>query len=360
MEVQREQALKDENRQLKARLKQLWQQAHENEEKQTRMREAEQGLILAADLKAFLDALLIEFKQENRLDAVGIALIDDDHEIRRYIDEEFPEVPATLFLLDQNAAVHARLSRFYVGPYDEKLHGGWFAEQEGLSGVALLPLMRGRQQLGRLHLGTQDAARYADGVGTYFLERLAGITAICIENAVNMHRLKQFGITDTLTGIRNRRYCDQRLVEEVQRAQREIRPLSCLFIDIDFFKRINDNFGHPVGDRVIAEVARRAAGQLRQFDVLARYGGEEFVVLLPHMAQSAAVEVAERIRRVIESCAVMYAEGEIPVTVSIGLATLSPPLGQDAPSEGQALLKAADDALLQAKADGRNQVVCAH
>lgn len=353
----RTQTLKDENRELKARLKGLLEQARENEDKHSRMRASELRLISATDFKTFLDALLHEFREQSRLDVVGLALIDDDHEIRRHIDEEYPEAPPTLFLLNQDEAVHARLSRFYVGAFDERLHGGWFADQEDLQGVALIPLMRAERLLGRLHLGTCDPARYTENVGTYFLERLAAIAAICIENAVNNHRLKQFGITDTLTGVRNRRYFDQRLIEEVQRTQREHQPLSCLFLDIDRFKRINDNYGHPAGDRVIAEVARRAAGQLREFDVLARYGGEEFVVLLPQMQAAGAAEIAERIRHSIERDPVSYAEGTLDVTLSIGLACIEPPFAGETEQLSEQLLKRADDALLEAKESGRNRVV---
>lgn len=360
MEQLRAQDLKDENRQLKAQLKQLFAQAHENEQKHVQMLEVENRLIAAAGLQDLLEVSLCELKDEKNLNAVGLAVIDEDTEIRRHVDEEYPEAPETLFLLSPAEASHAKLGRFYVGHYDEQLHGGWFDGDHELRSVALVPLVRGERLLGRLHLGTNDPARYTRDVGTYFLERLAAVTAICIENAVNIQRLRQYGVTDTLTGIKNRRYFDQRLTEEVQRAQRELEPLTCLFVDIDRFKRINDNLGHPAGDQVIAEVARRIASHLRQFDVLARYGGEEFVVLLPRMESAPALEIAQRIRLTIQQDPVCLKEGgDLEVTVSIGLACINPRAASDAARLGEHLLKRADDALLEAKESGRNRVITA-
>lgn len=357
----RSRELKDENRQLKAQLKQLWNQAHENEQKQMRMLDIESRLIGAEDLPQLLNILLADLRDANHLDAIGLAIIDEAQEIQAHIEESCPVIPSTLFLLDPADAVHARLSRFYVGRFDPQLHVDWFGSADDLKGVALVPLKRGDKLLGRLHLGTRDPERYTEGVGTYFLERLAAVTAVCIENAVNIQRLKQFGVTDTLTGIKNRRYFDQRLVEEVARAQREGRPLSCLFVDIDKFKRINDTYGHPVGDAAIAETARRIASHLRKSDVLARYGGEEFVVLLPAMDTAAAWEIAERIRRSLEGEPVRFHDdGLLDVTVSLGLACVTPRPGTDSRSVGEALLKRADDALLEAKETGRNKVVAAN
>jgi len=359
----RNRALKDENRQLKGQLRQLWDQARENEQKQMRMLEIEARLIGAEGLRALLDVLFHDLKAANGLDMIGLAVVDEGQELALLLEEECPQIPPTLFLLDAADAVHARLSRFYVGPYDPPLHDDWFGKVHELRGVALVPLRRGDKLLGRLHLGTRDPQRYAEGVGTYFIERLAAVTAVCIENAVNIQRLKQFGVTDTLTGIKNRRYFDQRLVEEVARAQREDSPLGCLFVDIDKFKRINDNLGHPVGDAVIAETASRIASQLRTSDVLARYGGEEFVVLLPAMDRMASWEIAERIRCALADEPVAYrvdgADGRLDVTVSLGLACVTPRAGSDPRGVGESLLRRADDALLEAKEKGRNRVVTA-
>lgn len=353
--------LREENRRLRAQLKELVEKARENEAKQARIRDLEQRLLCAPDLKSVFDTLLREFKAESNLDFVGLALVDDDHEVRRHLELAYGGgIPEELSFLMSYESDELRLARMYVGAFERARHVAWFEGVEGLAGVALLPLRRGDRLLGRLHLGTRDGTRYAPGVGTYFLERLAVVTAICLENAVNIQRLAQFGITDTLTGIRNRRYFDQRLIEEVQRARREQEPMACLFVDIDKFKRINDNFGHPVGDQVIREVARRISAQLRQFDVLARYGGEEFVVLLPHLEGVEALEIAERIRGLVAAEPVRFQDGDgLDVTVSVGLASVLPGAEDDVEVAAARLLKRADDALLAAKESGRNRVLTA-
>jgi diguanylate cyclase (GGDEF)-like protein len=161
--------------------------------------------------------------------------------------------------------------------------------------------------------------------------------------------LGALAITDGLTQVHNRRYFMGRAEEELHRAQRYGRAFSLLLIDVDHFKRVNDTFGHQVGDDVLVAVARRLGTSLRSTDVLARYGGEEFVVCLPETDIERARDAAERLRAAIDA-EVVPALGR-SVTVSIGGAALTP----DALSI-PSLLKLADDALYRAKAAGRNRV----
>ncbi|MDP1635232.1 MAG: GGDEF domain-containing protein, partial [Gallionellaceae bacterium] len=162
-----------------------------------------------------------------------------------------------------------------------------------------------------------------------------------------------------LTGMHNRRYFDQRLREELSRAQRQDFPLSCLFLDVDHFKQVNDRYGHQTGDCVLREVARRAKGQLRSIDVLGRYGGEEFAVLLVQTDMDSALAIAERIRH---SIAEQRFEGEgsetLAATLSVGVATLRDcNRTQNAETLAQQLVARADQALYRAKQGGRNRVV---
>jgi diguanylate cyclase (GGDEF)-like protein len=178
--------------------------------------------------------------------------------------------------------------------------------------------------------------------------------------AVN-ERLQELALTDELTGLYNHRYFRQRLVQEVHRAERVGSPLSLLFVDLDHFKRVNDTFGHPVGDRVLCHVAglmrttvegASVVVRLRKSDVVARYGGEEFAVLLPDARSAGAVSVAERLRAVVAESALALDDGtRVPVTMSIGVATIP-----DDAQGGEDLLRAADLALYRAKHGGRNRV----
>jgi diguanylate cyclase (GGDEF)-like protein len=185
--------------------------------------------------------------------------------------------------------------------------------------------------------------------------------AICLENATNLERLKRVGLTDSLTGINNRRFFDQRLIEETARAQRTNEPLACLFMDVDHFKAVNDRHGHQLGDQVLREIAGLIREQLRASDVLGRYGGEEFSALLVNANSESAMEIAERIRSVIEKQSFSTPEDQLmSVTISIGVATLSME-SADIESEklSEDLVERADQAVYQAKHNGRNLVVLA-
>ncbi|WP_426994658.1 GGDEF domain-containing protein [Methylomonas sp. CM2] len=144
----------------------------------------------------------------------------------------------------------------------------------------------------------------------------------------------------------------------MDRSQRSREPLSCLFLDIDYFKRINDGFGHQAGDQVLSLVACTIKRQLRSNDVLVRYGGEEFVALLSQADETMNGEIAERIRIGISDLTIKYADQVIPVTISIGAATYHPNLSRKlaVPQIALELVQAADVALYEAKRSGRNRV----
>ena len=184
-----------------------------------------------------------------------------------------------------------------------------------------------------------------------------------MQNALSSERLKAAGLTDTLTGVKNRRYFEARSKEEVALALRNKAPLACLFFDIDKFKSINDTYGHQVGDEVLRYVAKVIQVQLRASEVLARYGGEEFVVLLPGASETNAVATAERIRKIVAARSVpLDAKRTIRLTVSCGVSVL---LQDDfAPSSGEwngkllsAMIERADQGVYRAKDSGRNSVV---
>lgn len=159
-------------------------------------------------------------------------------------------------------------------------------------------------------------------------------------------------ITDAGTGLFNRRHFNELLEKEFSRAKRFNEPLSCLMLDIDHFKSINDTYGHPAGDSVLSEIALLLKGAVRMIEVAARYGGEEFVLLLPKTKPKEAVKPATRL---LESISAHHFKGLPPdrvVTVSIGIAGLSDPLI----ATKDDLVKCADFALYKAKRAGRNRI----
>jgi two-component system cell cycle response regulator len=164
-------------------------------------------------------------------------------------------------------------------------------------------------------------------------------------------RLAQLAVTDALTGLHNRRFLYQQLEREFARAQRYCHPLSCLLLDIDHFKLVNDGFGHQTGDRVLVLVGQVLLGAIRNTDLAGRCGGEEFMILAPETTHEQAVIVAERVRTRLAEQGV--AGGEVPpVTISIGVASTDHPQA----SSPEELVRLADQALYRAKSEGRNRV----
>ena len=176
-----------------------------------------------------------------------------------------------------------------------------------------------------------------------YTERLRDNVQLSIEAAV----------TDPLTGLYNRRYMETHVGTLVNQAATRDKPLAVLVLDIDYFKSINDTYGHDAGDDVLHDFAIRIRKSIRGIDLACRYGGEEFVVVMPETDMAVATMVAERLRRRIASEPFPIQKGTrtIEVTISIGIAALGPN------DDAAAVIKRADQALYRAKRDGRNRVV---
>jgi diguanylate cyclase (GGDEF)-like protein len=169
----------------------------------------------------------------------------------------------------------------------------------------------------------------------------------------NAKELERLATTDGMTGIYNRRHFLTLADREWARARRYGRPISFLMIDIDYFKSINDKFGHQIGDEMIVHLANLARHCKREYDVLARIGGEEFALLLLETDLAQAQVVAERLRSEVAANSLVVASRSIPATISIGVAT-----SLEAMNNISELMKAADQALYDAKRAGRNRVIC--
>jgi two-component system cell cycle response regulator len=181
-----------------------------------------------------------------------------------------------------------------------------------------------------------------------------GIMRSTDEFAVAHKRLLREALTDALTQLPNRRHGLDFLASEWTFAQSNGLPMACLLMDIDHFKRINDSYGHAAGDAVLRQLADLLKRASRVEDLVFRYGGEEFAAVLPNASARAAVQIADRIRALVERYTFLWDQQSIPVTLSIGVANLS-----SAEKDSQALMEAADAALYQAKRSGRNRVVVA-
>ncbi len=181
----------------------------------------------------------------------------------------------------------------------------------------------------------------------------ANQAAIALKNAKLYEEVKNMATTDGLTGLFNHRKFHEELDRELKRHERSGRPLSLCLCDIDFFKKINDTYGHPAGDAVLKGVAGIIKDTLRSTDIAARYGGEEFAIILIDSLLNDAKKIAERLRRDVESCKFSYRGTNIKVTLSIGIATSSS--SERIPKA--VLIERADKALYYAKQSGRNRTV---
>jgi diguanylate cyclase (GGDEF)-like protein len=167
-----------------------------------------------------------------------------------------------------------------------------------------------------------------------------------------MDLLAKRALIDGLTGLANRASLEQRLAQELSLSRRTKRPLACVMLDVDHFKKVNDTYGHAFGDEVLRSVAQTLMSGCRTEDLVARYGGEEFALLLPNTGGVGAAELAERLREAVASIPVTHRDTPVNVTCSFGVSEW--PRAVE-PS----LVEAADKALYQAKQSGRNRVVSA-
>jgi diguanylate cyclase (GGDEF)-like protein len=175
--------------------------------------------------------------------------------------------------------------------------------------------------------------------------------ALIMRQLVRMQRLRELASTDALTGVANRRSMDRLGADAIAHARAAGEGFTALTFDIDYFKRVNDSFGHLTGDQVLARIAHACQGALRQFDLLGRTGGEEFLVLLPNTRLEQAHPIAERLRAAVAEIDFSEISDDLTVTISVGMAEL---VATDA--DLKALMHRADNALYRAKADGRNRV----
>jgi diguanylate cyclase (GGDEF)-like protein len=184
------------------------------------------------------------------------------------------------------------------------------------------------------------------------LDLLSEQAAVAILNSRLSAEIEQLAVVDELTGVFNRRGLMILGAREFERAGRLGRPLAALFVDLDHFKSLNEEYSHEVGDKALREVSRRIHDSMRKIDTVARYGGEEFVVLLVETELGSAVEVGERVRQAVEAASLPTGRGAAHLTVSVGV-TAHGPRTRDL----EALIRRADEAMYAAKQAGRNRVV---
>jgi diguanylate cyclase (GGDEF)-like protein len=291
-----------------------------------------------------------------------ILLIDDDRIQFRYTEAHFKKFRADAYDLVWAATYEEGLALLMSGRFDACLLDYQLGPRDGLQLIREAVALGCRTPIVFL---TSEASEKVDieamnaGALDYLVK--GEITPRSIERSLRyalklgetLEALRLLATRDQLTGQLNRREFDRILDEEQERARRFGHPLALVMVDIDHFKSVNDTHGHPAGDVVLREVARRLAAQLRTVDRVARFGGEEFALILMQADRAAALEVATRACAVQAAAPVTAGDGLVlNVTVSAGVAVMP-----DDASSGAALVAAADKALYAAKARGRNRAV---
>ncbi len=352
--------LSQENKRLKSILDTLLKKAEQNEAKQKKFHQLELELLNCYTLPELLHKLTQGLSNHLQVDSVTLHIFDPHQCIQDllreiYTDIHLDDITFIKHLLDIEALYN---SNYKIQLRQNNLHlkHNLFEGNRDIKSMALIPLTRSQSLIGSLHLGSNSPDRFSPEMSTDFLQHFAQIAAVAIENTVNTDKLKHLSLIDPLTKARNRRSLYIELQQEIARAERELQPLSCMFIDLDHFKKINDRYGHDIGDLALRRLSDVIAPNLRATDVLARFGGEEFVVVLPNCDEVTAQQIAERIRVTVESQNLITENGDsFNITCSVGLTTWDP-VRKVTPKEfvSRALISTADQAVYEAKSMGRN------
>lgn len=187
----------------------------------------------------------------------------------------------------------------------------------------------------------------------HFFDLVNASLAVAFRNAITYDQLQQLAANDSLTGMFNRRFGMARLQEEYGRAIRSGSPLGLCLFDLDHFKKVNDTYGHPMGDKVLIHVSKLIRGALREGDVAMRYGGEEFMIVMPGASITDSFEIAERVRRLVAETVFQHGSNTLSLTISGGAAAWP---DFDA-SSAEALVRRSDESLYKAKEEGRNRII---
>lgn len=223
--------------------------------------------------------------------------------------------------------------------------------------TAFFPLISENNVIG--YIVTKSTGEELTSQEIYFLQQFANQTATTITRAKVYAEILKYATLDALTGFYNRRQLEERVKQEAAHAKRKGTSLCAIMADVDYFKQVNDTYGHAVGDLVLKTIAKIMRSQLREYDIAARYGGEEFVILLPNTKKQEAATVAERLRKAvcekiidIEKVNIKNSAKTLSVSISIGIAEYN--TSYQRPED---FVRNADKALYEAKDTGRNKIV---
>jgi two-component system cell cycle response regulator len=333
-------------------------QLERSKSEQTVLHQASQALGAALTEESVIEAGLHAAAQIAPFDFAAVTRYDADeqrHSVRRAVGEGADELKDLSFRDNSSLTAMAVKNRHYLpfrGGFDGQRQVVYTRSESmaGMQSLLILPLFVREDPVGTLALAAKRADAFAATVRPT-LQVLSNQLAVALANAESVRRLEQLATTDGLTGCLNKRAFLEELQKRLKVAERFGKRLSLIVIDIDHFKKVNDTYGHAVGDRVIRALGEVLRGLKRGTDVVARFGGEEFCILCEETDSRGAILLSERVREQLAERSFETELGSFGVTCSLGIAAYP----DDAMDDGQ-LFELADKALYHAKQSGRNRV----
>lgn len=320
--------------------------------------EFSQRITSILDVERLMQEIVAEIKTSFHYDTISIGLVNADNLVMSQaagLDiENHPPLQAKIGERGIASWVAYTGHPIIVPDVSQEPHYVPWPEDTHTQSELAVPLKIGDQVIGVLNVESNQLNTF-DESDLATVQSLANQAAVAIENARLFQEIQRLASIDGLTGASNRRHLLHLAQNEYERFRRFDRPLSALMMDLDHFKKVNDTYGHPVGDQALIALTQCSLENLRATDVFGRYGGEEFLVLLPETDMEHAMQVAERLREEIANITLPSSKGPLHITISIGIATLEPGSELDLDQ----LIVQADDALYVAKAQGRNRVCAA-
>ncbi|MBT3312809.1 MAG: DUF484 family protein [Desulfobacterales bacterium] len=322
----------------------------ENENLSRKFHNVETKILSILDFQNFFKALLDEIKMQFQIPYAWISMInncevsnlidalDSSIEIQRRIN--FIKEETFLNLIDKNKPL---LVNENLETYSQLYPSG---KNSVIESIALLPISFKGDIIGSLNLADLSKKRFSPGIDTFLLKQLALKVSLCLSNVTAHEKIKFFAYHDPLTNLLNRRVMETVLEREFKRSKRYTNQLSVVFLDLDYFKNVNDIFGHAVGDEVLIIVADILSAMCRVSDVVTRFGGDEFVIILPETKIDKAKSMMNRINNHIKASPLVVQGESVNVSLSFGIASTEDKTINDYSK----LLDKADKALYQIKA----------
>lgn len=333
----------------------LYDRLRENEEIARKFYEVEKKILTILRFKDLFEVLLTEIRGQFNVPYVWLTLIESSdtlHLLESMTDMD-EALRASINIVDQSAFFAL------VGKQTEPIliNDGlkpWFKLLPGdrnylVKSMAIAPITMDGETIGSLNQGDASPGRFEPDMDTSLLEQLATKVSLCLSNVTAHEKLKFLAYHDPLTGLLNRRVMEKALQREVNRARRYNLPLSLIFLDLDYFKTVNDTYGHEAGDALLKYLAVNLSEKTRETDIVARFAGDEFVIILPETEAAYATNLMDRVKRQLDASPLILPDGTtIPAPISYGVADIQ---DIDPDNENPAmLLKKADDRLYIKKA----------